>query len=208
MTDAAQAFSVDAGPVVLDESGVPLLDRELSVLAFNERVLHQARRVDVPLLERLRYITIVSSNMDEFFEVRFADFLEAARTGQLGASQRDLQTVAAEAHRIIDDQYAVFNDELTPLLQREDRADLGLHFKLAPDNQFHQLSLAGGWNFSSSTRARETSKRARPSRKAAPLRQSGRVRWAMQVDRSGARRVGSVQQRWLASQSSRTSASQ
>ncbi len=97
----------------------PLLNRERAMLAFNRRVLAQASRTDVPLLERLRYVCIVSSNMDEFFEVRFADFLEAARTGQLGASQRDLQAVAAEAHRIIDDQYAVFNDELMPLLREQ-----------------------------------------------------------------------------------------
>ncbi|QTN24693.1 polyphosphate kinase 1 [Rhizobacter sp. AJA081-3] len=97
----------------------PLLNRERAMLAFNRRVLAQASRTDVPLLERLRYVCIVSSNMDEFFEVRFSDFLEAARTGQLGASQRDLQAVAAEAHRIIDDQYAVFNDELMPLLREQ-----------------------------------------------------------------------------------------
>ena len=48
--------------------GLPLLDRERSILEFNRRVLAQARRPDVPLLERLRYITIVSSNLDEFFE--------------------------------------------------------------------------------------------------------------------------------------------
>ena len=96
----------------------PLLSRERAILAFNRRVLAQARRTDVPLLERLRYVCIVSSNMDEFFEVRFADFLEAAREGDASASRRELQAIAAEAHRLIDDQYAVFNDELTPLLQR------------------------------------------------------------------------------------------
>ena len=56
-----------------------LISRERSILEFNRRVLAQARRKDVPLLERLRYICIVSSNMDEFFEVRFVDALEAAR---------------------------------------------------------------------------------------------------------------------------------
>jgi polyphosphate kinase len=72
----------------------------------------------VPLLERLRYVCIVSSNMDEFFEVRFADFLEAYRRPGAGVSQRDLQSVAAEAHALIDDQYAVFNDEVMPLLHQ------------------------------------------------------------------------------------------
>jgi len=108
-----------SAPPVVEVPLPPLLNRERAMLAFNRRVLAQASRADVPLLERLRYVCIVSSNMDEFFEVRFADFLEAARTGQLGASQRDLQAVAAEAHRIIDDQYAVFNDELMPLLREQ-----------------------------------------------------------------------------------------
>ncbi|NBO76546.1 MAG: polyphosphate kinase 1, partial [Betaproteobacteria bacterium] len=51
------------------------LSREGSILAFNRRILAQSRYADVPVLERLRYITIVSSNLDEFFEVRFADLL-------------------------------------------------------------------------------------------------------------------------------------
>ena len=50
-----------------------LLNRERAILDFNRRVLAQARRADVPLLERLRYVCIVSSNLDEFFEVRIAD---------------------------------------------------------------------------------------------------------------------------------------
>lgn len=95
-----------------------LLNRESSILAFNRRVLAQARREDVPLLERLRYICIVSSNMDEFFEVRFADYIEAVRLPGAGVSQRDLETVAADAHTLIDDQYRCFNDEVMPALQR------------------------------------------------------------------------------------------
>jgi polyphosphate kinase len=96
-----------------------LLNRESSILAFNRRVLAQARREDVPLLERLRYICIVSSNMDEFFEVRFADYIEAARQPGAGVSNRDLEVVAMDAHRLIDDQYRCFNDEVMPALQRE-----------------------------------------------------------------------------------------
>ena len=99
-------------------SGVPpWLNREVSILAFNRRVLAQARRQDVPLLERLRYVTIVSSNMDEFFEVRFADALEAARAAQ--ESRLALRGVASLAHALLDELYAVFNDELMPALQRE-----------------------------------------------------------------------------------------
>ena len=96
-----------------------LLNRESAILEFNRRVLAQARRADVPLLERLRYVCIVSSNMDEFFEVRFADYLEAARRAGSGVSVRDLKSVAADAHALIDDQYAVFNDEVMPALRQQ-----------------------------------------------------------------------------------------
>ena len=96
-----------------------LLNRESAILEFNRRVLAQARRDDVPLLERLRYICIVSSNMDEFFEVRFADYIEAVRQPGAGVSPRDLATVAAEAHLLIDDQYRCFNDEVMPALKQQ-----------------------------------------------------------------------------------------
>jgi polyphosphate kinase len=96
-----------------------LLNRERAILEFNRRVLAQARRADVPLLERLRYVCIVSSNMDEFFEVRFADYIEAARGPGTGVSMRDLASVAADAHALIDEQYSIFNDELMPSLRRE-----------------------------------------------------------------------------------------
>ena len=96
-----------------------LLNRERAILAFNRRVLAQASRRDVPLLERLRYITIVSSNMDEFFEVRFADALEAMRgaTDDDDPRRDELRQAAIEAHALIDEKYAVFNDEVMPALQ-------------------------------------------------------------------------------------------
>jgi polyphosphate kinase len=103
----------------------PLLNRERAILAFNRRVLAQAGRDDVPLLERLRYITIVSSNMDEFFEVRFADAIGAMREAMTGPDagsdpQRDdLRAVAQEAHALIDAMYAVFNDGVMPALQQQ-----------------------------------------------------------------------------------------
>ena len=61
---------------------------------------------------------IVSSNMDEFFEVRFADYIESLRQPGSGASLRELAVVAAEAHAIIDEQYAAFNDEVMPRLRK------------------------------------------------------------------------------------------
>ena len=97
---------------------VPMLNREMAILEFNRRVLAQVRRPDVPLLERLRYICIVSSNMDEFFEVRLADYIEDARLPGAGALDADLETVSQAAHALIDDQYKAFNDEVMPDLRR------------------------------------------------------------------------------------------
>ena len=103
-----------------------LLNRERAILEFNRRVLAQARRADVPLLERLRYVCIVSSNLDEFFEVRFADVLEAARragaVGAVGApvgSTPELDALAADTHAFIDDQYRAFNDDVMPRLHEQ-----------------------------------------------------------------------------------------
>ncbi len=97
----------------------PLMKREDAILDFNRRVLAQARRADVPLLERLRYVCIVSSNLDEFFEVRVADSLEAARRPGTGVTPADIETLAASAHALIDEQYALFNDEVMPALAEQ-----------------------------------------------------------------------------------------
>jgi polyphosphate kinase len=100
-------------------SPLTLLNRERSILQFNRRVLAQARRADVPLLERLRYVTIVSSNLDEFFEVRVADIIEATRLPGSGVSRTDLASVAEAAHELIDEQYRLFNEVLSPALLAE-----------------------------------------------------------------------------------------
>ena len=120
MSDDDQAGPTDAVAPLLTAPGAPtLLNRERAILQFNRRVLAQAQRADVPLLERLRYITIVSSNLDEFFEVRVADIIEATRQPGSGVSRGDLAAVARAAHELIDEQYALFNDEVMPALQRE-----------------------------------------------------------------------------------------
>ncbi|HEX7439030.1 MAG TPA: polyphosphate kinase 1 [Caldimonas sp.] len=95
-----------------------LLNRERAILEFNRRVLAQAQRADVPLLERMRYVCIVSSNMDEFFEVRFADSIEAAKRPGSGIASRELEAIASAAHALIDAQYDVFNNVVMPLLEK------------------------------------------------------------------------------------------
>jgi polyphosphate kinase len=119
MTDDSRAEAPPVEPAAAERPPLKLLDRERSLLQFNRRVLAQARRADVPLLERLRYVTIVSSNLDEFFEVRVADYIEAARQPGTGVSNADLAAVAAAAHELIDEQYALFNEVVMPALQAE-----------------------------------------------------------------------------------------
>ncbi|WP_367846287.1 polyphosphate kinase 1 [Rhodoferax sp. WC2427] len=95
---------------------VALLDRDHSILAFNERVLDWAVRTDVPLLERLRYLCIVSANLDEFFEVRGAPHLIAAHTNDYrGVYTVDsFKALATAAHALVERQYALYNDQLQP----------------------------------------------------------------------------------------------
>ncbi len=102
-------------PVMAPEK-LPLLDRDSSILAFNVRVLDWASRSDVPLMERLRYLCIVSSNLDEFFEVRAEPHLESYRAGDVKGptSVESFQRVAATAHSLVERQYTLYNDVLTP----------------------------------------------------------------------------------------------
>jgi len=98
-----------------------LLDRDLSILSFNERVLHLAAREDYPLLERLRFLCIVSNNLDEFFEVRMPQQLQAAQEGvQDGVVSRfTFEQAAEKAHQLVEKQYELFNKVLMPDLAKE-----------------------------------------------------------------------------------------
>ncbi len=98
-----------------------LLDRDHSILAFNERVMDWARRTDVPLLERLRYLSIVSSNLDEFFEVRMAPQLAARKSHEQRGTytEESYERVSATVHALVAQQYAIYNDELLPLLEKK-----------------------------------------------------------------------------------------
>jgi polyphosphate kinase len=103
----------------------PLLNRELGVLSFNERVLAQAGDDSVPLLERLRFICITSSNLDEFFEVRMAGLQEQMRDnpGALapdGMSLRQVyDQVVERAQKLVHQQYAMLDDVVLPQLELE-----------------------------------------------------------------------------------------
>ncbi|MCB8746197.1 polyphosphate kinase 1 [Rhodoferax sp. U2-2l] len=105
-------------PAPVDTSWI---DRDVSLLAFNARVLHWAKKTDVPLLERLRYLTIVSSNLDEFFEVRAALYTSLAKPkADLNAIDAQAQeSLSRAAHALVEEQYALYNDVLIPALAKE-----------------------------------------------------------------------------------------
>lgn len=101
------------------------LNRELSMLEFNRRVLAQAEDIRVPLLERLRFLCIVSSNLDEFFEIRVAGLkeqikLKAQGTGPDGMTAHQVyQAVNLLAGTLVARQYQLLNHEILPGLERE-----------------------------------------------------------------------------------------
>jgi polyphosphate kinase len=107
------------------------INRELSLLAFNERVLSLAMDPAVPLLERLRYVCIVSSNLDELFEIRVSG-LKAKLKQQPTATEADGSTaeesfnkIAARAQQLVAQQYEVLNNSILPQLAER---DVVLHF--------------------------------------------------------------------------------
>ena len=98
------------------------LNRELGQLEFNRRVLAQAEDTTIPLLERLKYLCIVSSNLDEFFEIRVAGLKEQIKLGITITSadgltaQQTLQLVREQAHQLIERQYQIFDTDIIPAL--------------------------------------------------------------------------------------------
>jgi polyphosphate kinase len=105
------------------------INRELSQLAFNVRVLHQAKDTSVPLLERLKFLCISSTNLDEFFEIRVSGLkhrlaASVAPTGPDSLGSAELLRIITEQTRLlVSEQYRVLNDELIPALR-----DQGIRF--------------------------------------------------------------------------------
>jgi polyphosphate kinase len=113
---------IGAGDVSDSEA---FLNRELGAISFNKTVQSLARDPQVPLLERLRYLCIVSSNLDEFFEIRLAELRERMDAGDRslsidGRSARETYEAAiAEANHLQTEQYRLFNQDILPALAEE-----------------------------------------------------------------------------------------
>jgi polyphosphate kinase len=104
------------------------INRELSFLEFNQRVVDLAQDAAVPLLERVRFLAIASSNLDEFFEIRVAGLKERQERGATGAGPdgrsitEQLLAIHARARALVAEQYRILNDQLTPAL-----VEAGIH---------------------------------------------------------------------------------
>lgn len=113
---------IDKALTIKDDT---VLCRESSLIQFNRRVLAQAADERVPLLERLKFLCIVSSNIDEFFEVRVAalkrlDKLQPHHALTDGETPHEkLGRVREEARQLINEQYALLNESLLPALEQE-----------------------------------------------------------------------------------------
>ena len=116
--------------IEMNNTHIPLLNREIGLLEFNSRVLAQAEDKNVPLLERLRYVCIVSSNMDEFFEIRMAGL-----KAQLAESPHKIledgstimesyERITQFAHSLVAKKYSLLQEAILPDLAHEK-----VHFK-------------------------------------------------------------------------------
>ena len=110
--------------IILDHTE-RFFDRELSLLAFNQRVLALAQDDNIPLLERLKFLCICSSNLDEFFEVRVAGVKQQVDSGITGTDAYSmpasiaLEKIHQQAHELVANQYHCLNEQLLPQLQNE-----------------------------------------------------------------------------------------
>ena len=106
-------------------SKIVYANRELSWLAFNRRVLEQAQNAANPLLERTKFLAIVSSNLDEFFEIRIAGLLQqkdstGGEASMDGLSPREqLKGAFTEIKKLVDEQYACWHELIVPALAKE-----------------------------------------------------------------------------------------
>src|SRR5437764_1484038 len=133
--DAAPEAATNIVPMVGSTTATPpvrtfsspenFINRELSWLEFNRRVLEEAQDPTQPLIERVKFLMIASSNLDEFFEIRVAGIKqqiesETSDVGPDGLTPTDtFNAIQRIAHEMVARQYALWRDELLPALAKQ-----------------------------------------------------------------------------------------
>lgn len=142
----AEVVPAAVAPPTAAEARLPLFDRELSWLQFNRRVLGEAENPDVPLLERVKFLSICANNLDEFLMIRVGEVrdLLAAKISDAGPVQQQnlkLEEIRKRSRNLLDQMYACLSDQLLPRLKKEgirlERvADLGKKDQTAVEEYF------------------------------------------------------------------------
>lgn len=142
-TERAVVPTGTAAPIPVNPKPVKAayFNRELSWLAFNRRVLEQAQNPRNPLLERTKFLAIVSSNLDEFFEIRVAGIIQQTESGVTESSvdglppREQLRRIHSVVASLVEDQYRTWQEDLKPALSRE-----GIIFKTAQELTADELA--------------------------------------------------------------------
>lgn len=125
LTGIANLNAISQAPFELSTSQ-KYFNRELSLLQFHQRVLAQATNPKHPLLERLFFLMIFSSNLDEFFEIRVAGLMQKQDMGDISNSPEGMRPsevlahISDICHRAVAQQYRILNEEILPALAKED----------------------------------------------------------------------------------------
>ncbi|MBL7776543.1 MAG: polyphosphate kinase 1, partial [Saprospiraceae bacterium] len=133
-------------------NNVPYIHRDISWLSFNYRVLQEAKDPAVPLLERLKFLAIYSSNLDEFFRIRVANIRNLKKVGKKTKAELDFvpRELLKEVHRIVNQQQEeisqIFENQIVPELRKHNiyilrRLDLNAEQKLFVESYFQNNLL-------------------------------------------------------------------
>ena len=126
------------------------INRELSWLEFDTRVLGEAENEDNPLFERLKFLSITASNLDEFFMVRVASLKDMVNAGYTKkdiagmTAKEQLEALDERTHAFVKRQYAIYNNELVPALDNQGFHIIASHEDLTDeqaefvDKYFHE----------------------------------------------------------------------
>ena len=123
---------------------IPYINRELSWLEFNQRVLNEAKRQELPLLERLKFLSITASNLDEFFMVRVGGlqtlYVRGSKTKDSAGMtpNQQLAAISVRAHELTRDQYQCYLEQLEPALAEASIQRLRMDDLSAQQTQFVQ----------------------------------------------------------------------